>query len=563
MLNLKQALAADISEGIKQAQAAGQLPPGEGRAVEIERPELAEHGQYASPVAFSLAKVFKRKPAEIVEKIVEFMPKKEYVGRLESVQGFLNIRLNPGWLTARLDNVIKEDLCDASVGHGQSVNLEFLSANPTGPLTLGNIRTSFTADTLGNVLACLGVNVTREYYVNDAGGQIRRLGESVLRRIIQAQGEEVEFPVELYQGDYIKEIGQTIAEEMAENEGKEFEKADVDNGKVIELVSEKALQLMLERIKRTVAEVLKIDFDVWTSERLLRESGAIEKILDKLREKKTTYLKDEAEWLKTTDYGDDKDRVLVKKDGEYAYITPDIAYHQEKYARGYDQILTFVGADHQTLPVKLKAAMRALGEDDSKLKVVLAQWIRFKRGGETVKLSKRAGEVFGPEELIAEVGYDAARFFMLQHALTTHMDFDLDLAKERSERNPVYYVQYAYVRLQSILRKAKQEGVIAEVGVTFDLSSSPALTHTFELKLLQEIYRWPEVLAQVMETNSVQLLTVYARELATAIHGFYKQVPILQGDPKWVVSRLQLVLASRTVLGKLLDLLGISKPDVM
>lgn len=567
MLNIKQALIEDIQAGISAAQVANALPAElTVPKIIVNHTEKSEYGDYASPIALALTKVAKKPPLEIVEIIAQYMPKKEYIGKLEAAApGFLNIRLNPGWMSARLDDVIAGNLADGlTFGQGKSINLEFISANPTGPLTLANCRTAFGADTLANVLIACGYNVTREYYINDAGAQVKKLGESVLRRILEAQGETVEFAEELYQGDYIKEIAKRVAEDWKENEGKVFTKVDLENAEIQEKVSHQAVQILLDAIKQTIKEDLHIEFDVWTSERALRESGVIEKALTVLRERGQTYKKEDAEWLKTTQYGDDQDRVLVKKDGEYAYISPDIAYHHNKYERQFDLIFTFVGADHQGHIPKLRAAMQALGNDVSKLHLVVAQWFRLIRSGVPVKVSKRAGNIITPHDVIAEVGYDATRFFLLQHRLDTHMDFDLDLAKEQSDRNPVYYVQYAFVRLQSILRRAKEAGVLSEVGETIQLSNDQKLTHTVELELMRVLYRWPEIMQECAEHFTVHQLNYYALELSKVIHAFYHEVPVLNAEPEMLIkARLQLILAARTVLGKTLEVMGLNQPDVM
>jgi arginyl-tRNA synthetase len=284
-----------------------------------------------------------------------------------------------------------------------------------------------------------------------------------------------------------------------------------------------------------------------------------------LREKDLTYTKDGAEYLKTTQFGDDQDRVLAKQDGEYAYIAPDIAYHQQKYERKFDHIFTFLGADHQGHVPKLKAAMEALGNDTSKLHFVIAQWMSLVKDGKPFKPSKRKGHVYGPKELIDEIGYDAARFFMVQHNLSSHMELNLDVAKERSERNPVYYVQYAYVRLQSILRKAKERGLIDSVDDSAEpLVKEPHYTEQAEYDLIRVLYRLPEAVEEVCRTFEPHRLTYYAHDLAKATHIFYKQAPILSVENSPVAEhRLQLVFAARKVLGETLDLLGISKPDVM
>lgn len=568
MLNLKEALASDLAAGVAAASQARAWPQAgpqlKAEAVPVERPEREGMGDLASPVALKLARSLRRPALEVAAAIAEHMPKREYVGRVTvAAPGYINIRLNPGWMTARLDDVLEADVCAGGPGPGKRVNLEYISANPTGPLTLGNVRAAFSADTLANVLACAGFEVTREYYFNDAGQQVRTLGESVLRRMLQASGHRVDFPETLYQGEYVAAVAREVAEYFAENEGRVFTPKDLTDSTAVAAVTEQAVGILKAQIQRAVAEDLHISFDVWTSEAQLRTSGKVAAALERLKERGVIYEKEGAVYLRTTQFGDADDRVLVKSDGEYAYIMPDVAYHAGKYERGYDVILTFVGADHQGHVPKLRAAVQALGYEVDKLHVVAAQWLRLVRQGKPVRLSKRAGAVVEPKDLIAEVGYDAARFFMVQHALNTHMDFDLDLAQERSERNPVYYVQYAYVRLQSILRQAKERGAIAEVGEQVQLPERPALTHTLELALMRQLYRFPEVVADVARSLAVHELAYYAMELARAVHVFYRHVPVLTAEPDLRQSRLQLVLASRTVLGRTLDLLGIGKPEVM
>ena len=567
MLNLEENIKDDIKQGLEQAKKKLRWPDGvDDISLVVERPAKGDRGDYASPVALLLTKIVGKPPMEIVKIIAEHMPKKEYVGRIKAAApGYLNIWLNPGWMTARLNNLIQDNVCDTvKAGEGKSVNLEFISANPTGPLTLGNVRSAFSVDTLGKVLECAGFNVTREYYFNDTGAQVKKLGESIMRRILQQAGEQVDYGEGLYQGEYIIELGKEVAEGLKENENKELTHADLADGQMIGKVGSIAAMRLMGDIKRTIAEDLKIEFDVWTSEEDLRQKGKVAEVIEKLKQSDKVYKKDGAWYLKTTDYGDSEDRVVIKSDGEYAYIAPDIAYHQDKYDRGFDEIFTFVGADHQGHLPKVKAAMEALGNDVNKLHQVTNQWLRMIKDGKSVKLSKRAGQIVTPKDLIDEVGYDATRFFMVQYALNTHMDFDIGIAKERSERNPVYYVQYAYVRLQSILRQAKERAVINEVGEVFDLSNSPALTHVQELNLMRQLYRLPEVIAGVANRFEVHDLPYFAMELAKAIHVFYKHVPVLAGeDQELIKNRLQLVLAARQVMGKILDLIGVGKPDVM
>ena len=563
MLNVKEALAADIAEGLVAAKLVAEkdLP-----TVVVDRAEKSEHGDYASPIALALAKQLKQKPMDLVAEIAQAMPKKEYLGKLEAAEpGFLNIFVRPEWLTARLDDVIEHELCrDIAVGEGKSANLEYISANPTGPMTLGNLRNGFTADTLANIMECAGYDVTREYYINDAGNQVKRLGESVLRRALQAQGKEIDFPEELYQGEYIKDVAATIAEQSRENERKELEEADLTNADVLARISREAVELLQADNRQTIEQLLKIEFDVWTSEQELRDDGGVAEAVKLLAKKKLTYDQDGATWLKTTEFGDDKDQVLVKDDGEYTYFAPDIAYNRDKAARGYDQIITFLGADHLAHIPKMLAAMEAVGEKPARWHYQACQLFRLVKDGKPVRLSKRKGAVATPADLINEVGYDAARFFFLRQSLTSHMDFDLGLAKEQSDRNPVYYVQYAFVRLQSILRRAKQEGVIENVGDAVTLTSNAQLTQPAEVGLLKQLYRFPEVVTECAASLEPHPLAYYASDVAKSVHRFYKEVPVLAAaDGELTRSRLQLVLAARKVLGKTLDLLGVSKPDVM
>lgn len=561
MLNLKTTLAGDIAEALAQAAGAGALPqlPEKLPRIVVTRPDQADRGDLASPVALALSKVFKKSPLEIAQILIKHLPSRDYVGRVEAVApGFINIWLSDGWIANQLAEVIAGALCEPQPQYaGRAANMEFISANPTGPLTFGNARTAFSADTLANVLECAGLKVTREYYFNDAGAQVKKLGESVLRRALQARGFEVEFPEELYQGEYINDVAREVAAAWQEQSKRDLVVEDLENAEVLGEFSRLAVAHLSEAIKKTIADDLKINFDVWSSELAIRGSGQIAASLERLKQRGETYEKDGVLWLKTTKYGDEKDRVLIKRDGEYAYISPDIAYHQDKFDRGYDLIFTFLGADHLGHVPKLRAAMRALGCDVSKLHFVVAQWLRLLRGGEMVKPSKRRGNIITPKDLIDEIGYDAARFLMTQHALTTHMDLDLDLAKERSERNPVYYVQYAYVRLQSILKKAAEEKIASDAAAAVKLSDS------FELALVKEMLRLPEVVADIAESFEVQALPYYALELARATHAFYKNVPVLTAEDELKASRLQLVAAASKVLAQVLELLGISKPEKM
>ncbi|MDA1168984.1 MAG: arginine--tRNA ligase [bacterium] len=567
MVNIQRELIADIREALESAIKDGALVFDMGNVpIVVKRTEDALHGHYSSPLSLALAKIAQKSPLEIAGIISTHMPKREYIDKVEvAAPGFLNITIQDTYLASRLDNLPNDDFRSAcNVGNNKTINMEFISANPTGPLTLGNARTAFSADTLGSVMEYAGYNVIREYYINDAGEQIQKLGESVLRRILEQQGLTVDFAEDLYQGEYIIDIAKNIAEEYTEEKGKTFQVSDLDNVELLAEISTKAMHRCLAAIKQTIHNDLHIDFDVWTSERQVRESGEIEKVIGRLKEKNLMYEKDGAQFIKTTEFGDDKDRVMIKANGAYAYITPDVAYHQLKFDREFDMIFTYLGADHQGHIPKLKAALEALGNDTKKLHMIVAQWLEIVQGGKQVALSKRRGNVYSLKELIDEIGYDAARFFMIEHALESHMVLDLDVAKEKSDANPVYYVQYAYVRLEAIIRKAKVSGVIPYREVADEVPPRVTITHQSERELALQLFAFPEVIESIASSFGVHQLARYAYDLARAVNAFYRDVQVLNGeDEATIKSRLQIVVAAHAILGNVIDLLGISKPDVM
>ncbi len=353
-------------------------------------------------------------------------------------------------------------------------------------------------------------------------------------------------------------MAKVIAERYKEDEGKIFAQEDLENEKLLSAISHEAMRMCLTAIKKTVSEDLKI------SEQAVKDSGEIETVLTKLRDKNLMYTKDGAEFLKTTEFGDDQDRVMVKKDGTHAYIAPDVAYHQQKFDRKFDLVFTYFGADHQGHIPKLVAALKALGNDTSKLHLLVTQWFALIREGEKVSFSKRKGNIYSPKEFIEEIGYDVARFLMVQHALDGHMTLDMDMAKEKSDSNPVYYVQYAYVRLQSIIRKAKEAGILPIGDLNAEVTSRVVLGHVSETALALELFRFPEVMEDIATSFAVHQLPVYAYDIARAITTFYHDAPIMsEEDPVLQKSRLQIAIAAHSVLGRVLDLLGIGKPDIM
>lgn len=579
MLNLRAELRLAVAAAVRAAQKAGELPRGDIPDVIIEYPphgappakgtrgaKSLEHlGDYASPIALTLARQWKRRPMEVAEAVAKHLTPPEFVRKIEGVApGYLNFHLSPEWLTTKVDDVIEEgdSLGRADVGQGISVNLEFVSANPTGEPHVGNGRALFTADVLGNVLARAGYAVTREYYVNDMGAQVEKYGESVLRRILQGEGIAVDYPADLYPGADVKTVAAQVREELVEDRGHTFTAADLENAELRSEITRRAVDATIRRIRHVLEEVAKVRYDVWFRESTLHREGAVADVLAQLKKRGHTEERDDALWLKSTASGDDKDRVLVKKGGEMTYLASDIAYHRDKLRRGYQVLVDFWGEDHQGHILPLRAGLAALGEDAERLRVLLVHMVRVVRGGQATKISKRLGTAVALREVLDLVGLSAARFFLTMKSLASPLEFDLDLAVAAKEENPVYYVQYAHVRLASILRKAKEQNIIdGTLSLTGPLTP---LTDPAEVRLLVLMARLPDTLEDVIRTWEVQRLPQYALELARAVHQFYDTVPVLGTKESGLLrSRLALITAAQRTLSTVFDLLGVEKREVM
>ncbi|TSC72750.1 MAG: arginyl-tRNA synthetase [Parcubacteria group bacterium Gr01-1014_38] len=570
MVNLRSELRVAIADAIRRGQEAGDLPRGDVPDIPVEYPPDVggkRLGEYASPVALGLSKQWKMRPMDVLGVLTRHVQAPPFVAKIEAtVPGFLNMHLNPTWLSAKVDDFIEAGptLGRSDEGQGISINLEFVSANPTGLLHVGNGRALFAADVLGNVLANAGYAVTREYYVNDMGLQVARYGESVLRRILQAEGQTVEYPAELYQGEDILAIAGQVREEMVEDRGHTFSLEDLQNDAVKAEVARRAVEVAVREIRRLLEEVAGVRYDVWFLESTLHERGEVQDVLQTLRSRGYAYERDGAVWLKTTAFGDSQDRVLVKQGGELTYLASDISYHREKLRRGFQLLVDFWGADHQGHILPLQAGLAALGEDHQRLRVVLAHLVRVVRAGEAKKLSKRAGTAVPLHELLNLIGLSAARFFLTAKPLSSPLDLDLDLARAQKEENPVYYVQYAYVRLAGILRKAKERNLVygsLELGRP---ETSTASLHETEAHLLALAFRLPEVLEDIVRTWEIQRLPQYTLEFARAVHRFYDTVSVLRTEERDLLRmRLALTVTAQTVLAKVFDLLGVEKREVM
>ncbi len=521
----------------------------------VERPREPQWGDYSSPLPLQLASRLKKPPRSIAQALVEHFPETNLLEKI-SIEGpgYVNFILSSSWLAEQVDEILRqgERYGDIDLGGGKKVQVEFVSANPTGPLTVGSGRNAVIGDVLANVLEAAGYKVQREYYVNDAGTQMRLFAETLFARYAQALGVDEPIPEQGYRGSYMVELGQEIASE----EGDKF--LHMPREKAIEAIGEIGLEKMLARIKADL-EFIGVRYDNWFSERSLYRDGLFEKVMEILKEKGFIAEKDGAIWFVSSELGEDKDNVIVRRTGEPTYFASDIAYHYDKFfRRGFDWVIDVWGADHQGHVPRMKAMMKAFGLDPEKLSVVLYQMVTLKRGGKEVRISKRTGEIITLRELAEEVGTDAVRFFLLARAPSSHMDFDLDLAVQQSSENPVYYVQYAHARICSIFRNAGD--------LDYSQGDVRLLNHPRELALIRQLVRLPEIIELVVNQLAPHHLAFYSQELASAFHLFYRDCRVLSSNPEdreITMARLKLVKATQIILGKILKLMGVKAPERM
>jgi arginyl-tRNA synthetase len=426
--------------------------------------------------------------------------------------------------------------------------VEFVSANPTGPLTIGHGRQAVLGDTIANFLEWVGYRVTREYYFNNAGRQMRVLGESVRLRYLELLGEPVEFPEDHYQGEYIRDIARHILKKYGDS---------LKDSSDITIFKDTAEQLIFQDIKKTLAR-LGIEFDSFFNEKDLYDNGDIEQVIQFFKEKGLAYEKDGALWFKSTEFGLEKDRVIVKSTGEPTYRLPDIAYHRTKFERGYDLIVDLFGADHISTYPDVLAGLKALGYDTSRVKVLIHQFVTLYRGKEKVKMSTRKATFVTLDELLDEVGADVTRWFFLMRSMDSHLNFDLELAKTQSDENPVYYNQYAHARICSILRNAEEQGVRFQNTRAFHRLQDPA-----ELDLMKKLREFPGMVEHIAREYTPHQLTQYLSEVSTAFHKFYTECRVLSDDAELTQARLGLCLATKTVLANGFKILGVSAPERM
>ncbi|MEC0259408.1 arginine--tRNA ligase [Paenibacillus lautus] len=547
-----------VAEAVADAAvAAGLVSREELPGITLEVPKDKSHGDLATNVAMQLTRIAKKNPRQIAEAILEHLDMaKASIEKAEIAgPGFINFTLDKGYLypIVALVEEQSDNYGRIAAGKGQKVQMEFVSANPTGSLHLGHARGAAVGDALCNVLDFAGYEVTREYYINDAGNQVVNLIKSLEARYLQELGQDAEMPEDGYHGEDIK----GFAKELVAEKGDSL--LSMDPGERTAFLRQFGLEKELDKIKRDLNR-FRVHFDEWFSETSLYENGLVEKSLEELKSKGEAYEKDGATWLRTTDYGDDKDRVLVKNDGTYTYLTPDIAYHRNKYERGYDKILNIWGADHHGYIPRMRAAMEALGNDPDKLIVLIAQMVSLFQDGEKVKMSKRTGKAVTMEDLMDEVGVDAIRYFFTMRSMDSHLDFDMDLAVSTSNENPVFYVQYAHARICSVFRQAEEQGVnllpLSEVNLS-------VLTTEHEYDILRKIGELPQEVSLAAENYAPHRLIRYVYELASLFHSYYRAERVITEDADQTQARLALLRAVRTVIANVLRLMGVSAPERM
>jgi arginyl-tRNA synthetase len=578
-----------LRHALQGLQATGALPPDHGVAVTVDHARAKEHGDYATNLALLLAKPAHAKPREIAEKLVKALPASDKVAKVEIAgPGFINFFLNADAHTGIVSEILDRgaDFGRGNAGRGQRVQVEFVSANPNGPLHVGHGRGAAYGATVANLLEAAGFNVQREYYVNDAGRQMDILAVSVWLRYLELCGEALPFPANGYKGEYVYDIGAAVHRKhddglrhpakviLANLPPDEPQGGDKDKyvdaliGRAKELLGLKnyrdvfdtGLNIILADIRGDLEE-FGVRYDHWYSERGLVDSGKVDAVIERLKQSGHVYEKEGALWFRSTDFGDEKDRVVVRENGVKTYFASDIAYHAEKLERGFERVIDVWGADHHGYVPRVKAALAAIGDDPDRLDVLLVQFAILYRGTERVQMSTRAGEFVTLRELRREVGNDAARFFYVMRKCEQHMDFDLDLAKSQSADNPVYYVQYAHARIHSVFRQMKEKGFTRDTARGF--ANLARLVEAHEQELLARLARYPEALEAAALAHEPHQLAHFLRELANDFHVYYNSHTFLVDDAELRDARINLIDATRQVLANGLALLGVSAPETM
>lgn len=512
----------------------------------IEIPKDKINGDFSTNVAMELVKTLKQNPREIANNIVTNIKEDNIIEKIEIAgPGFINFYLNKTYLLSGINTIIEldENYGKNTIGKNKKINIEYVSANPTGILHVGTARGAAYGDNLSRIMSFSGYDVTREYYVNDGGNQINNLGKSIKVRYSNLCGYNEEMPEDGYYGKEIIEIAEKIYQNYNDKKLNE----------PLEFFTNIGIETLLGRIKKDL-ENFRVQFDVWTSEKEIRKSGRIEECLKKLKEEDNIYEKEDATWLRTTKYGDDKDRVIIKNDNSYTYLVPDIAYHLDKIDRGYDELIDVLGSDHHGYISRLKASIEALGYDKDKLDVKILQMVKLIKDNEEIKMSKRTGKTITISELIEEVGVNASRYFFATKSLDTQMNFDINLATKQSNENPVYYVQYAHARICSILKNVED---------TTKIDKYETITSNQSFELLNKVYEFKNVVETSAEKRMPHLITNYVYDLATLFHSYYAHEKIISDDIKYTQERINLIKTVKITIKNALNLIGVEALEKM
>lgn len=549
---VKQTLVEEINNSIQQAKLAdtSEIPE-----IKIEIPKDKSNGDYSTNIAMVLTKIAKRNPREIAQAIVDNLDTTK--AKVEKVAiagpGFINFYLDNSYLTAIISEAMDkgDKFGHTEEANGKSILVEYVSANPTGDLHIGHARNAAVGDTLSNILEAAGYQVTREYYINDAGNQITNLARSIEARYFEALGDDsFEMPEGGYHGKDIINIGKDLAD-------KQPELKDLSEDERIKTFRQLGVDYEMEKLRTDLSD-FNTHFDSWFSETSLYEKGEIKKVLDKMTDLGYTYEQDGATWLRTTDFKDDKDRVLIKKDGNYTYFLPDIAYHFDKIERGNDVLINLFGADHHGYINRLKASLETFGVEKDRLEIQIMQMVRLMQDGQEVKMSKRTGNAITLREIMDEVGVDAARYFLTMRSPDTHFDFDMELAKQESQDNPVYYAQYAHARICSILKQAEERGIKPSKEADYSY-----ITNAKAIDLLKKIAEFETMIESSAVQRAPHRITNYIQELASHFHKFYNAEKVLTDDVEKTTALIALINAVKITMHNALDLVGVNAPESM
>jgi len=544
-----------IHDALEKARQAGELELSPFPEIVVEKPKDEKMGDFSTNIAMTLARSERKNPKMIAESVVRYLKN----GDLSQVEiagpGFINLKMSHEFFLQRLKNVVKQgdDFGQTDVGQGTKVLIEFVSANPTGPLHVGHGRGAAVGDALARILKKSGYDLSTEYYINDVGNQMNFLGRSTWLRYRELLGEAIEFPDDHYRGEYIKDI----ANEIVKQKGNEF--LNKPEEECLPFFRKFAKDNILKGIQKDLTE-FRVNFDNWSSEQSLYDDSSVEKAIEWLKGKGHIYEKDGAVWLKSSAFNDDKDRVIVKKTGEKTYFCSDIAYHQNKINRGFKKIINLMGADHHGYVPRMEAVLEAMGYDKKIFKILLIQFVSLLRAGEKVSMSTRAGEFETLKDVVSEVGVDVARYYFLMRSSDTHLDFDLELAKQETSENPVFYIQYAHARICSIFRTAGEKGVVWNRSNEVDLS---LLVEGEEFGIIRAVLAFPEIVEKSARALEVHRISHYLLDMVSRFHGYYSRHRVISDDKALTLARLFLLDAIRITIRNGFDLMGISAPEKM